>query len=64
MIQGSLYPGWCRVPSLPTYSWKSHQKEPPHKSHRVRGGPRKKMRGGDANELGEVPHKQALERFS
>jgi hypothetical protein len=54
-LQGSLYPGWCSVPHFPTHSWQARKKEPPHTGHRVRGGPRRKMCGGHANELGELP---------
>jgi hypothetical protein len=52
-LQGSLYLGWRSSPRFPTHSWKDCQKEPPHASHRVRGGPRRKI-GGDTNELGEL----------
>jgi hypothetical protein len=54
-LQGSLYPGWCSVPHFPTHSWKACKKESPHTGHRVHGGPRRKVRGGNANELGELP---------
>jgi hypothetical protein len=55
-LQGSLYLGWISAPHLPTHSYQDHKKEPPHTGHRVHGGPRKKMCGGHANELGELPH--------
>jgi hypothetical protein len=55
-LQGSLYPGWYSAPCLPTYSWKACKKEPPHVGHRFHGGPRREMRGVDADELGELPH--------
>jgi hypothetical protein len=35
------------------------KKEPPHTGHRVRGGSHKKMSGGDADELGELPCQRA-----
>jgi hypothetical protein len=54
-LQGSLYPGWHNVPRLPTHSWQYCKKESPHIGHQVRGGPRKKMRGGNAYELGMLP---------
>jgi hypothetical protein len=33
----------------------ARKKEPPHIGHRVHGGPRKKMCGGNADELRELP---------
>jgi hypothetical protein len=57
-LQGSLYPGWHSAPILSAHSWQDRQKELPHTSHRVHGGPRRKMGGGDANELGKLPCQQ------
>jgi hypothetical protein len=62
-LQGSLYPVWNNVPQLPTYSWHDCKKESPHVGHWVRGGPRREMHGGDADELGEIPHQRASERL-
>jgi hypothetical protein len=43
------------VSRLPTHRWKAHKKESPHIGHQVHGGPRRKMCGWNANELGELP---------
>jgi hypothetical protein len=63
MIQGILYLGWHSAPLFPTHSWQAREKEPPHTGHRVSGGPSKKMCGGHANELGELPHQRTRERL-
>jgi hypothetical protein len=60
-LQGSLYTGWCSAPCLPTPSWKAREEEPPHTSHRVRGGPCRKMCGGHADELSELSCQRARE---
>jgi hypothetical protein len=54
-LQGSLHLGWSRATRLSAYSWKSHQKEPSHVGHRICSGPHRKVRGGNANELGDLP---------
>jgi hypothetical protein len=54
-LQGSLYTGWRSAPFFPTTSWKSREEEPPHIGHWVPGGPRRKMCGGHADELSELP---------
>jgi hypothetical protein len=54
-LQGSLYLGWRSQPLFPAHSWQDCPKEPPHTGHRVHGGPRREMSGGDADELGELP---------
>jgi hypothetical protein len=54
-LQGSLYTGWRSAPLFPTHRWKYHKEEPPHIGHQVRGGPHRKMCGGNADELGELP---------
>ena len=55
-LQGSLYIGWRSGPWLPNISWQYCEEEPPDTGHRVHGGPRKKVCGGHADELGELPH--------
>jgi hypothetical protein len=62
-LQGSLHPGWHSAPILSSYSWQALQKELSHTGHRIRSRPRRKVHGGDANELGELPHQRARERL-
>jgi hypothetical protein len=57
-LQGSLYTGWHSAPCLSTLSWKASEEEPPHTGHRVHGGPRRKVCGGHADELGELPRQR------
>jgi hypothetical protein len=61
-LQGSLHPGWHSAPSLSTYSWQARQKEPSHTGHWIHSRPRREVRGGNANELGELPRQRARER--
>jgi hypothetical protein len=55
-LQVSLYTRWRNAPLLPTHSLKSRKEELPRTGHRVRGGTRRKMCGGHADELGELSH--------
>jgi len=46
------------VPCFSTLIWQASEVESPHIGHRVHGGPRRKMCGGYADELGELPRKE------
>jgi hypothetical protein len=56
-LQGSLYPEWCSVLSLSIDHRKVSSQEPTHPSDWICSRPRRKVRGGPTNELGEVPRK-------
>jgi len=56
MLQGSLFTRWCSVPLFSTLIWQASEEESHHIGHRVHGGPNKKVCGGHADELGELPH--------
>jgi hypothetical protein len=54
-LQGSLHLGWCSAPSLSIDHWQSRQEESTDASHRLYSQPRKEVRRGHADELGELP---------
>jgi hypothetical protein len=63
-LQFSLYKGWRSVPRLSTLRWKASQEELPHTSHGVHGGPCRKVCGGHADKLGELPRQRIRKGLS
>jgi hypothetical protein len=58
-LQGRFHTGWHSAPFLSTINWKYSEEELPHIGHRVHGGPRRKVCGGHADELGKLNRQRA-----
>jgi hypothetical protein len=54
-LQGSFYPEWRSAPHLSIDHRKVSSQEPTHPSHWFCSRPRREVRRGPTNELGEVP---------
>jgi hypothetical protein len=63
-LHGIIYKGWHNAPCFPIPSWKASKEELPHVGHQVRGGPRRKVCGEHADELGKLPSQKAREGLS
>jgi hypothetical protein len=62
-LQGSLYPEWRSAPFLSVDRRQASSQEPTDPSNWIRSRPRREVRGGTTNELGEVPHEPTRTRL-